>query len=101
MENERQRRLRELDEEYGAYMRECDGVPFYQNNAAWSWVLVEESTYDRGTYYLTMHHVMDAAARYHDGQEYPNDWQISFLVNITTGRRYSPITVTSFEPEEE
>lgn len=96
MENERERRLRKLDEEYGAYTRGAVGVPFYHNNAAWRYVLVEESRYSKGDFYLTMHPTLDDAASYHDSQEYPEDWDIRFLVDVKRGWRYTAFTTTAF-----
>ena len=58
-------------------------------------VLIEASIYDGG-HWLTRWVSLDAAADYHDGQEYPDDWDIVEVVDLSTGDRYQATTRTIF-----
>ena len=108
MELNRRARLVALDEEYGAYMRQCYGQPFYQDGQTpldvvkGDFILVEKSRHD-SSYYVTVHDTPQGAAEYHDGQEYPEDWNIEFLENVETGEILEPQTsfTTTWTPKQE
>ena len=64
--------------------------------AAGRFVLVELAHRHDGRHWLSGHASPDDAARYHDGQEYAEDWLILTLVDLDTGDRYSAETRTAF-----
>jgi hypothetical protein len=51
-------------------------------------LLIEGSTRD-SRFWMTLHASLPAAVRYSLGQEYAGDWAIDFLVDLTTGIRYT------------
>lgn len=60
---------------------------------------VVERFRDGHDYWLTSHPTAEAAAKYHDGQEYSEDWQIEVLVHLPTGDRYQPVQTTTWTLE--
>lgn len=60
------------------------------------YLLVEESRHD-GTYWLTSHPSVAAAARYVDGQEHPEDWKTLGLYDLETRRKLDAQQTTRFD----
>lgn len=49
-------------------------------------VLVEQGVYS-GDYWLSHHPTAEAAAQYHDGHQYPEDWPVVEAIDLATGAR--------------
>lgn len=65
-------------------------------------VLVEASISGNPERYITTHESPEDAAAYHDGQDHPEEWAIEVLVDLDTGARLSPNTVTTWtQPPED
>ena len=62
------------------------------------WLLIEKSRFD-GDLWVTTWPDPDAAAEYHDGQEYEDDWIIDVLVDLDTGDRKQPNRATEWSDE--
>lgn len=62
------------------------------------WLLIEENTHDSRDYWHTRHDSPEAAAEYHDGQEYGEDWEIVGLWDLNMGTQYEAETRTTFTP---
>jgi len=64
-------------------------------------MLVEESLSSgdggSGAYYVTLHPSAEAAADYHDTQEYTADKAIRELVDLDTGNQFFAVPHTTFE----
>lgn len=60
-------------------------------------VLIERSAYD-SSYFVTTHASVEDAARYHDGQDQPDDWAIFTLIDLDTGQTFDHETRTTFTP---
>lgn len=60
------------------------------------YALVERNTRDSGEYWITTFPVIQDAAEYHDGQEYPEDWIIEVLIDLATDERYDAEPQTRF-----
>jgi len=58
-------------------------------------VFIERSTID-GSHYLTAHGSPEDAARYWEGNKYPEDWEPVVLVDLETGRRLDPTVRVTF-----
>lgn len=56
-----------------------------------------------GQYWLTSHDTMEDAAKYHDEQEYPEDFAIEDLYDTQTGLHHYAVPHTTFEanPDQE
>lgn len=84
-----------------AVVAEATGEPHFERDGFGDlteeapWLLVERNTggCDPG-WYFTVHTDPDAAADYHYGQEYPDDWTIKVLVHLIDGRRIEPAKLT-------
>ena len=70
--------------------------PDWELDRTCRYLLVERSRYD-GSHWLSSHASMANAADYHDGQEYPEDWNIVGLYDLETGRKLDAHQVTRFE----
>lgn len=76
----RQERLRDFIARYPMH------DPGSEPEADGRWLLIERNV-SHGTppYWLTTHDTPEAAADYHDGQEYVEDWTLVKLVDLDTG----------------
>ena len=61
------------------------------------YVLLERGHY--GSTWATWHESPADAAAYSDGQEYPEDWEATVLIDTETGRRLTPKRTFTFEDE--
>lgn len=82
-------RLAQIVEEFGpgcndreACIDSCQGKRF---------ILIESSTHD-GSYWLSGHDSLEEAAQYRDGAEYPHDYSVEALVDLTTGEEFTTKT---------
>lgn len=94
---ERQAKITEVIESLTLNDPHCGHVAL---DTAERFLLVETNRYD-GSAYVTVHESAEAAAQYHDRQEYPEDWPIQTLIDLDSDARFSPITTTTWEPTVE
>jgi hypothetical protein len=60
------------------------------------YLLVEVAHRHDGRHWMSGHDSPEAAARYHDGQEYADDWKIVTVVDLDTGEAFADEPCTRF-----
>ena len=96
MSADRRRRATELVERYPLQDPTQFANAAAELAAAGRFTLVEVAHHHDGRHFLSSHANPDDAARYHDEQEYAEDWLIVVLVDLDTGDSYSAETRTVF-----